>query len=102
MLRTIMLGLVTLFFLTAIPAPGIAGQDQNDAQKARKQGDLIPYGQIARRAVKQFGGRVVGQKMRQTGSNSWVYELRLLMEDGKVLQVVMDAKTGRVISTRGR
>ena len=97
-----MLGLVALFFLTAPPEAVAARQDQDEAQKARKQENLIPYGQIARRAVSQFGGRVVGQKLRQTGSNSWVYDLRLLMEDGKVLQVAMDAKTGRVISTKGR
>ena len=101
MIRTIFLGLAALFFLIALPEPGAARQDQDEAQKARKRGDTLSYGQISRMAVSKFGGRVVGQDLRRTQAG-WVYVLKLLMEDGKVLQVVMDAKTGRVISTKGR
>ena len=70
--------------------------------KGRKKGDLIPYGQIARQAEQRFGGRVVGQKLRQTGPGKWIYELKLLNKNGKVMSVVMDAKTGDVIKTSGR
>ena len=101
MIRSILLGLAALFFLIAVPEPGNARQDQDEAQKARKRGDTLSYGQISRMAVSRFGGRVVGQDLRRTKAG-WVYVLKLLMEDGKVLQVVMDAKTGRVISTKGR
>lgn len=83
-------------------APAFAQQDQNDALKARKRGNLIPYGKISRRAVRQFGGRVVGQRVRQYSSNRWVYELRILRQDGQVISVVIDAHTGEVLGTRGR
>lgn len=101
-MRTILSGLVCLFFLAAVPGAGVARPDQDEALKGRKKGDLIPYGQIARQAEQRFGGRVVGQKLRQTGPGKWVYELKLLNEDGKVMSVVMDAKTGNVIKTSGR
>ena len=101
-MRTILSGLVCLFFLAAAPGAGVAQQDQDEALKGRKKGDLIPYGQISRQAEQRFGGRVVGQKLRQTGPGKWVYELKLLNEDGKVMSVVMDAKTGNVIKTSGR
>ncbi len=100
MIRTIFLGLAALFFVIAVPEPGAARQDQDEAQKARKRGDTLSYGEIKRRAESQFTGRVVWQDLRRTKAG-WVYVLRLLMEDGKVMQVVMDAKTGRVISTIG-
>ncbi len=83
-------------------APALAQQDQNDALKARKRGNLIPYGKISRRAERQFGGRVVGQRVRQYSSNRWVYELRILRKDGQVISVVIDAHTGEVLGTRGR
>ncbi len=83
-------------------APAFAQQDQNDALKARKRGNLIPYGKISRRAERQFGGRVVGQRVRQYSSDRWVYELRILGKDGQVISVVMDAHTGEVLGTRGR
>ncbi len=100
--RIILSGLICLFFLTADPAAAIARQDQDEALKGRKKGDLIPYGQIARKAERQFGGRVVGQQLRQTGADQWVYELKILKDDGKVLTVVMDAKNGKVLRTSGR
>jgi len=101
-LRIIFTGLVCLHFLAADPGAAFAQREQDEALKNRKQGDLKPYGQIAREAERQFGGRVVGQKLRQTGSDSWVYELKLLMDDGKVLMVTMDAKTGKVLKKSGR
>ncbi len=101
-MRTILSGFMCLFFLAAVPETGVAHQDQDEALKGRKKGDLIPYGQIARKAERQFGGRVVGQKLRQTGADQWIYELKILKDDGKVLTVVMDAKNGKVLRTSGR
>ena len=83
-------------------SPALAPQDQNDALKARKRGNLIPYGKISRRAERQFGGRVVGQRVRQYSRDRWVYELRILRQDGQVISVVIDAQTGEVMGTRGR
>ena len=104
LLRIISLTLVSVFLLTAQPEVLFAqGKGEQDSVlKGRKQGDLIPYGQIARQAERQFGGRVVGQKVRQLGPDHWVYELRILRPNGVVINVVIDAKTGRVISTSGR
>ena len=79
----------------------VAQRDQDDALKARNKGTL-PYGQIKSRAERTFGGRVVGQRLRQVSRDRWVYELRLLRDDGQVISVVMDAHTGEVIGSRGR
>lgn len=75
--------------------------EQNKALQARKLANLIPYGQIARRAKKRFGGRIVNQKLTQTGPNKWVYELKVLRKNGKVVSVTMDAQTGKILKTRG-
>ena len=97
-----MMAISALFMLVTVPEPSVARQDQDEAQKARQRGDILSYGEIERIAENRFKGRVVGQNLRQRGAKSWVYNLRVLLPDGKVLQVVMDAKTGRVISTKGR
>ena len=101
-MRTILSGFICLFFLTTDPAAAVARQGQDEALKNRRQADLISYGQIARMATQRFGGRVVNQNLRQTGSGQWVYNLKILKDDGKVINVVMDAKTGRVIRSSGR
>jgi len=101
-LNIILSGLLCLHLLALEPGAAFAQREQDEALKGRKQGDLKSYGQIAREAESKFGGRVVGQKLLQTGPDSWVYELKLLMDDGKVLMVTMDAKTGRVLKKSGR
>lgn len=110
MRKLLILLVMTLLTLTApdgprawfSATPAYAQQDQNDALKARKRGNLIPYGQISRRAERQFKGRVVGQRVRQYSQDRWVYELRILRQDGQVISVVIDAHTGEVLGTRGR
>ncbi len=110
MRKLLILLVMTLLTLTAPDGPqawfsanpAYAQQDQNDALKARKRGNLIPYGQISRRAERQFKGRVVGQRVRQYSQDRWVYELRILRQDGQVISVVIDAHTGEVLATRGR
>lgn len=101
-LKIIVLSLVVVLPLSAGPGPVWAQAEQDEALKNRKNEDLIPYGRIARQVERQFNGRVVGQNLRKDNGR-WVYQLRLLRdEDGKVIVVVVDAKTGRVIRTSGR
>jgi len=91
-----------MIFGQALPAQsfGFFQEDQDRALELRKEQDLIPYGRIVRIAQEEFGGRVVGQKLREQGG-TMVYELRILKPDGKVVQAVYNAKTGKLISQRG-
>ncbi len=100
--RTLIFALLAAAVFAAGPVfPSFAQKGEQDrALELRKNQDLIPYGEIAKKAERQFGGRVVGQSLKDQGGRM-VYELRLLKPDGKVLIVVMDAKTGRVLRTRG-
>lgn len=91
-----------IFFSVATPAASFAAPDEQDrALELRKKEKLISYGAIVRRAQEQFGGRVVGQKLRERG-NLMVYELKILKPNGTVIVVLYNARTGRVISSRGR
>lgn len=96
-----------LAFLAALvmggltPEPVFARGEQDRALELRKERDLIPYREIQRRAERRFNGRVVGQRLFEQGGRM-VYELRILQPDGKVIVALYDAKTGRVIGTRGR
>lgn len=91
-----------IFFSVALPEASFAFWDEQDrALELRKKEKLISYGAIVRRAQEQFGGRVVGQKLREQG-NLMVYELKILKPNGTVIVVLYNARTGRVISSRGR
>ena len=91
-----------IFFSVATPTASFSAPDEQDrALELRKKEKLIPYGEIVRRAQSQFGGRVVGQKLKEQGE-LMVYELKILKPNGQVIVAIYNAKTGRVISSRGK
>lgn len=89
--------------VVSAPALAQSQSEQDEIRRALENGQIIPYGEIARRAERLFDGRVVGQKVRRMGPGRFVYELRLLHENGQVTHVLMDAHNGRVLgSERGQ
>ncbi len=77
-------------------------RDQDQARGVMKRQQIIPYGEIARRVERRFKGRVVGQELRQFSRERWVYELKILGDNGQVVSVLVDAHTGQVMGSRGR
>ena len=91
-----------IFLGVALPEVSFAAPEEQDrALELRIKEKLIPYGEIVRRAQSQFGGRVVGQKLKEQGK-LMVYELKILKPNGRVIIALYNAKTGRVISSRGK
>lgn len=45
-------------------------------------------------------GEVVGvafERSRRHGAEAWVYELKIIAKDGRLLEVEVDAATGRIL-----
>lgn len=94
--------MAAIFLTSVYPEASFAFADEQDrALELRKKEKLIPYGEIVRRAQSQFGGRVVGQRLKEQGS-LMVYELKILKPNGQVIVALYNARTGRVISSRGK
>ncbi|SOB79265.1 hypothetical protein SAMN06297144_0460 [Sphingomonas guangdongensis] len=72
--------------------------DHDDALHARKQGRLLPVGEIERRIVPQMrGARYIGFDF---DAGSAVYTLKFLRE-GHVIWVSVDGRSGTVIGRAG-
>ncbi len=101
--HAIILALMAAIFLApAYPTAAFAAPGEQDrALELRKKEKLIPYGEIVKRAQSRFGGRVVGQQLRERG-NLMIYELKILKPNGAVIIALYNAKTGQVISSRGK
>lgn len=99
--RIIASALVAFTLLSAGPPAAVAQPEQDRMYEGLQKGRLIPYGRIARQIEARYQGRIVGQRVRQTGPEQWIYELRLLRGDGQVMMVIVDAQTGRIIRTTG-
>lgn len=78
------------------------GQDQNKVLRARKNAKILPYGKVAKIIEQKYQGRIVNQKLVERKDGQWVYELRVLNQDNKVINVILDAVTGKEIKPKKR
>ncbi len=75
-------------------------QDQDAALKARKNAKLVPYGKITELIKREFGGRIAHQRLIQNKKGQWIYQLRVLNQQNKVMNIQVDAETGKIIKTQ--
>lgn len=75
------------------------------ARRAVEQGTIRPLEEIRDNVQRQFNGRIVGLELYENpnrGVAGWVYDVRVLTREGNVMAVELDARTGQVISVRGK
>ena len=61
---------------------------------------LADYGRLKRMVERRFKGRVVNQELRRNATPP-TYRFRLVREDGSVVDVVVNARTGEIMSVKG-
>ena len=75
------------------------------ARRAVEQGTIRPLEEIRDKVQRQFDGRIVGLELYENpnhGVPGYVYDVRVLTRKGDVMAVEMDARTGEVMSVRGK
>ncbi len=99
--------LIIMVVLAALLAPPAAAQNWGDsfspgqARDARQSGDIVPLRDIIRRLENQHGGRYLDAALFSRPGGGSEYRIDWITEDGRKVMFVVDAQTGRVISTRG-
>lgn len=103
-LMIIVLGFLAGLPLFTLSAPAANAQatrssdEHDDAQKAVRRGEIKSYAEIKRLVEERLDGRVVDLKLRRTNLG-WQYFLRISKENGRVVAAVVDAKTGKILTT---
>ncbi|MCH8202992.1 MAG: hypothetical protein IH996_07795 [Proteobacteria bacterium] len=77
-------------------------RDHDEVRGVMKQQKILPYGEIARLVKSRYNGRIVGQELRKFSRDRWVYEMKVLRDDGQVIMVLVDAHSGRIMGGPGR
>ncbi len=75
-----------------------ASDEHDDAQKAVQRGEIKAFSEIKKMVEEKLGGRVVDLKLRRT-NRGWQYFLRVSRENGRVVAAVVDARTGKILTT---
>ena len=70
----------------------------NDALGLLESGRIHSLADVYRVAEQQFGGEVIAASLVAQGEQSWVYDLRIVTDDGYVRNVAYDATTLALIS----
>ena len=76
---------------------GAAGDEMRVQDNSGPAVSLKEVRKIVRR---QYGGQILDTQLFQT-DRGWVYRVRVLMSDGRVVDVGVDGQTGQIIGVQG-
>ncbi|MCR9122881.1 MAG: PepSY domain-containing protein [Phyllobacteriaceae bacterium] len=77
--------------------PGTVGADDQDrALEAVRRGEILPLADILAVVDARFGGRVIEIEL-DADDGVYVYEMELVSAQGRLYEVYVDAKSGRII-----
>jgi uncharacterized membrane protein YkoI len=77
-----------------------ARHDHDRARHALQQGEVRPIAEILRRVEAEVPGEVIEvelERRTRSAEMAWVYELKLIAPDGRLLEVLVDAPTAEIL-----
>lgn len=98
-MRTI---LFCLAFLLWLPAAALRAEEGHDrARAAFEAGEIRPLTEILKRADVVQAGQLLEAELEREGGH-WVYELKLLSHEGRVVKLFFDASDGQPVAKPGK
>jgi uncharacterized membrane protein YkoI len=86
----------------ALPDTGdvVAGPVWEEAQNQSGSGPEVSLKEVRRIVRRQFGGEILDTQLYETGGG-WIYRVRVLQKDGRVVDVGVDGNSGQIIDVQG-
>lgn len=82
------------------PGPAYRGHDQ--AREAVRRGEALPLREVLQRVRESYPGRVLRVQFEYDERlELWVYDLRMLVDDNRLLRLKVDALSAKVLLVRG-
>ena len=85
--------------LTLVVTASLA-DDPRRLHEAVRQGKVLPLETIREHALRHFGGRVIEVELERSRSGPR-YEIDLLLEDGRKIELEYDARNGELLKIEG-
>lgn len=80
--------------LCAVAGPAVAsGEDHEQARQAVESGQILPLSRVLERLARDQPGQVLELELEREGG-VWLYEVKLLQPDGRLLKLHLDARSG--------
>ncbi len=82
--------------LAACPAVADRNGEHEDARRAVARGEALPLADILTKVRSDLGGEIVGVSFERK-QDRWLYEFKVVEPSGRLVEVYVDAATGRVL-----
>ncbi len=79
----------------------VADSDHDRARRALDAGQVLPLPAILARVAQDYPGRVLEVELEDDNAR-WIYEIKLVQPDGRMLKLEVDATDARILKARGR
>jgi uncharacterized membrane protein YkoI len=76
------------------------GGSADEMQVQENSGPSVSLKEVRRIVRRQFGGQILDTQLFKNDGR-WVYRVRVLMDDGRVVDVGVDGQTGQIIGVQG-
>lgn len=87
---------VLIILMYALTTPAVASDDHDAARDAVRQQQVIPLAEIIPVILNEFDARLLEAEFERE-HGIYVYELELITNSGRMIEVMVDAATGTII-----
>ncbi|RLL53688.1 peptidase [Mariprofundus sp. EBB-1] len=88
-----------LLLIISTASTAWADDDHERARQLLEQGKILPLSDIIKQANALYPGNVLEVDLEEK-SGEIVYEIELLGDDGVIMEMLLDARSGRMISLK--
>ncbi len=81
------------------PAAADARPDHERARAAVRAGEVMPLPQLLAQLQRSHPGQVLELELERDDGR-WIYEVKLLQADGRLLELELDARTAQVLKVK--
>ncbi|NEX20170.1 peptidase M4 [Thiorhodococcus mannitoliphagus] len=97
MLKPLGFGLILATLATpCVAGPGGHDHDHDRARHARERGEVRPIEEILAATRAAVPGEIIGLELEREHGH-WVYEIKVITQDGRLLEVMVDGADARVL-----
>ena len=75
--------------------------DHDRARAAVEAGEILPLPALLEQVQRTHPGQVLELELETQGGR-WIYEMKLLQPDGRLLKLVVDARTAQVLKLKSK
>lgn len=74
--------------------------DHEQARRALEAGHILPLRTVMDRVERDIPGQIVKIEF-DDDDGSWIYKIKVLQRDGKLIKLKVDARDGAILKTKG-